>query len=302
MGSSTSGRRRAERLIVLSAGAALVIAALALTIPNLERQQTSALGPSIPTIFDEGTAATGRREVPANRPTDPSTSLVDLAEGSPSGPADAASGVVPDRGSAGGRSQSTTPAFVAAEPRSSTVIRVSWARVAAATGYELERSTEGRRLGLGGDHRRRGDRLYGCRPRSGGDVLLSGARHPGGRGLGAALRRRIGDDAGGSPGGDGPPGDVEIPDHDRSRLERRRERERLPDRAVGRRGDRLGGDRDHRTGRHHVQRRRSRAPHDVLLSGRRHQRGWVRAAVERGLRDDEERGGDRRCDRRRRHR
>ena len=143
MGSSTSGRRRAERLIVLSAGAALVIAALALAIPNLERQQTSAFGPSIPTIFDDGTAATGSREVPANRSTDPSTSLVDLAGGSPSGPADAASGLVPDRGSAGGRSQSTTPAFLAAEPRSSTVIRVSWARVAAATGYEVERSTDG---------------------------------------------------------------------------------------------------------------------------------------------------------------
>ncbi len=80
--------------------------------------------------------------VPANRSADPSTSLVDLAEGSPSGPAEAASGLVPDRGSAGGQGQSTTPAFVAAEPRSSTVIRVSWARVAAATGYELERSTE----------------------------------------------------------------------------------------------------------------------------------------------------------------
>ena len=50
--------------------------------------------------------------------------------------------MVPDRGSVGGQGQSTTPAFVAAEPRSSTVIRVSWARVAAATGYELERSTE----------------------------------------------------------------------------------------------------------------------------------------------------------------
>ena len=142
MGSSTSERRRAGKLIVLSAGAALVIAASALTIPKLERPVTSALGPSIPTILDGGTAATGRGGVPANRSADPSTSLVDLAEGSPSGPADAASGVVPDRGSAGGQGQSTTPAFVAAEPRSSTVIRVSWARVAAATGYDLERSTE----------------------------------------------------------------------------------------------------------------------------------------------------------------
>jgi hypothetical protein len=142
MGSSTSERRRAARLIVLSAGAALVIAASALTIPRLERQQTSALGPSIPTILDGGTPATGRGGGPANRSADPSTSLVDLAEGSPNGPADADSGLGPDRASAGGQSQGTTPAFVAAEPRSSTVIRVSWARVAAAIGYRLQRSTE----------------------------------------------------------------------------------------------------------------------------------------------------------------
>ena len=142
LGSSTSGRRRAERLIVLSAGTALVIAALALAIPNLERQQTSALGPSSPTSHEEGAAATGRGVGPANRSAEPSTSLVDLAGGSPSGPAEAASDLVPDRGSDGGQGHTTITAFVAAEPRSSTVIRVSWARVAAATGYELERSTE----------------------------------------------------------------------------------------------------------------------------------------------------------------
>ena len=142
LGSSTSGRRRATKLIVLSVAAALVIAVSALTFPRLEGPQTSALGPSIPTIFDDGTAATGRGGVPANRSADPSTSL-DLAGGSPRGPADAASGLVPDGGSVGGPGQSSTPAFVAAEPRSSTVIRVSWARVAAATGYEVERSTDG---------------------------------------------------------------------------------------------------------------------------------------------------------------
>jgi Fibronectin type III domain len=142
LGSSTSERHRATKLIVLSAAAALVIAVSAMTIPKLEGPQTSALGPSIPTFVDGGTAATGSREVQANGSTGPSTSLVDLAGGSPSGAADATSGLVPDRGSAGGQGPSTTPAFVAAEPRSSTVIRVSWARVAGATGYGLERSTE----------------------------------------------------------------------------------------------------------------------------------------------------------------
>ncbi len=142
MDSWTSERRRAGELIVLSVEAALLIAVSAWMIQEFEPPQTSALGPSIPTIVDAGTAATGRGVGPGNRSADPSTSLVDLPGGSPSGPAEAASGLVPDRGSAGGQGHSTTPAFVAAEPRSSTVIRVSWARVAAATGYDLERSTQ----------------------------------------------------------------------------------------------------------------------------------------------------------------
>ena len=142
MGSSTSERRRAGKLVALSAVAALAVAALALTIPTPERSVTSARGPSIPTTLDGETAATGRGGVGANLSVDPPTSLVDLVDGSPSVPADAASGEVPDRGSGGGQGMSTAPVFVAAEPRSSTVIRVSWARVAGATGYELERSTE----------------------------------------------------------------------------------------------------------------------------------------------------------------
>jgi Fibronectin type III domain len=139
MGSSTSERRRAWRLIALSAGAAFVVAAAALTIPAPARF-VGALRPSISPTLAGGMTYTSRDEVRANRSATPSTSLADLAEGSPSGPADAASGVVPDRGS--GQGQSTTPAFIVAEPRSSTVIRVSWARVAAATGYDLERSTQ----------------------------------------------------------------------------------------------------------------------------------------------------------------
>ena len=142
MDSSTSERRRAGELIVLCVELALLIAVSAWMIRKFEPPQTSALGPSIPTILDEGVAATGRGGVSANRPADPSTSLVDLAEGSPTGPAGAASGAAPDRGSVVGGGHSTTPVFVAAEPRSSSVIRVSWARVAAATGYDLERSTE----------------------------------------------------------------------------------------------------------------------------------------------------------------
>ena len=140
MGTSISDRRRTARLVVLSAAAALVLAASALTIPTPARLVTSALGPSIPMILDQGTAGPGRGEVRANRTATASTSLADLTEGSPRDPAPTVtSGNVSDPGSPGG--QSTTPAFVAAEPRSSTVIRISWARVAGATGYDLERST-----------------------------------------------------------------------------------------------------------------------------------------------------------------
>lgn len=142
MGTSTSERRRAGKLVALSAAAALVIAASALTIPAPPPFVTSALGPSIPMILDWGTADPGRGEVRANRMATASTSFADRAEGSPSDPVQTAgAGTVSDPGSPGG--QSTTPAYVSAEPRSSTVIRVSWARVAGATGYDLERSTDG---------------------------------------------------------------------------------------------------------------------------------------------------------------
>jgi hypothetical protein len=139
MGSSTVERRRAGRLVALSAGAALAIAASALTIPTPERLVTSALGPSIPMTLDGGLSDPGRGEVLANRSATSSTSLHGLEDGSRSDPA-AVTGGVSGRG-ASELGRSTTPAFVAAEPRSSTVIRVSWARVAGATGYDLERST-----------------------------------------------------------------------------------------------------------------------------------------------------------------
>jgi hypothetical protein len=141
LGTSTSERRRAGKLVVLSAAAALVLAASALTIPTPAQLVTSALGPSIPMFLDWGTADPGRGEVRASRTATASTSLADRSEDSPSDPASTmASGNVSDPGSPGG--QGTTPAYVAAEPRSSTVIRVSWARVAGATGYDLERSTD----------------------------------------------------------------------------------------------------------------------------------------------------------------
>jgi len=141
MGTSPSERRRAGKLVALSAVAALVIAASALTLPSPAGVVTSALGPSIPMILDWGTADLGREEVRANRKVTASTSFADRSDGSPSDPVQtAASGTVSDPGSPGG--ESTTTAYVAAEPRSSTVIRVSWAGVAGATGYDLERSTD----------------------------------------------------------------------------------------------------------------------------------------------------------------
>jgi Fibronectin type III domain len=142
MGTSTVERRRAGKLVALSAVVALVIVASALALPTTGGLGTSALGPSIPMILGGGTGDPGPGEVRAIRTATASTSLADRSEGSPSDPVQTAgSGTVSDPGSPGG--QSTTPAYVAAEPRSSTVIRVSWARVTGATGYDLERSTDG---------------------------------------------------------------------------------------------------------------------------------------------------------------
>ena len=207
MDSSTSERRRAGELIVLCVELALLIAVSAWMIRKFEPPQTSALGPSVPTILDGRIAATGRGGVPANRPADPSTSdSFDPAEGSP-------------QRSGGGRlwcsarswfGRGRRPQHHSGVRGCGTSILLGDRRVVGPSrrGDRIRpRALDGGRswLGQGGDHRRRGDCVHGCRPRSGGDVLLSGARHPGGRELGAALRRRIGDDAGGSPGGDGPP-------------------------------------------------------------------------------------------------
>ena len=141
LSSSTVERRRARKLGALSAAAALAIAASALTIPKPVGIVTSALGPAVPMILDGGAADPGRGEVRANRSATPPTSFADRKEGTPSDPPQTAvSGGVSDAGTSGG--PSVTPAYVAAEPRSSTVIRVSWARVAGAIGYDLERSLD----------------------------------------------------------------------------------------------------------------------------------------------------------------
>jgi hypothetical protein len=133
LSSSRVERRRVKGLVTLSAVAALAIAASTLTIPDPDRVVTSALGPS---TLDGGTAYTGGTEIGPDRGA-PRTSGVDLAEGSRSDPMNtAAAGDVRDPRLPGIQS---TPGFVAAHPRSSTVIRVSWGAVPAATGYDVER-------------------------------------------------------------------------------------------------------------------------------------------------------------------
>ena len=135
LSSSRVERRRVKGLVTLSAVAALAIAASALTIPEPDRVVTSALGPS---TLDGGTAYTAGAEIGPDRGA-PRTSGVDLAEGSPNDPMHTAPGDVRDPRPPGTRS---TPGFVAAHPRSSTVIRVSWGAVPAATGYDVERWSE----------------------------------------------------------------------------------------------------------------------------------------------------------------
>jgi hypothetical protein len=133
MSSSTSGLLRVRRLVALSSAAALALAISALSIPAAPGSVTSAFG-SDPVIFGDGSAYPGR--VGARAP------IADLAGGSLADPA----GVADEHASGSGASDNqttTTPAFVEAQPRSSTKIRVSWAEVRGATGYDVERSTSG---------------------------------------------------------------------------------------------------------------------------------------------------------------
>jgi hypothetical protein len=132
MGSSTSERRRAGKLVALSAAAALAIAATALTLPRSEAPMTSALAPL---IADEGAGLAA--DVGPNGWAARRLPVAELAEGSPTAP----TGAVSVAGGPG--DQTTTPAFVTARPRSSTVIRVSWGEVLGATGYDVQRSTSG---------------------------------------------------------------------------------------------------------------------------------------------------------------
>lgn len=137
MSSSPSERRRAGKLVALSAAAALAIAASALTLPRSAPPLTSALAP---VIADGGSgfapAAVGQDGSGTRR-----MSVVELAEGPPSDPTGAQTDVAVAGGP--GEHQATTPAFVKARPRSSTVIRVSWADVPGATGYDVQRSASG---------------------------------------------------------------------------------------------------------------------------------------------------------------
>ena len=137
MGSSPSGLLRVRRLVALSTAAALALAISALSIPASEGV-TPAFG-SDPVIFGDGTAHLDRVGVRASGTVATRAPVADLG-----GAADPA-GVGDDHASGSGASdnQTITPAFVEAQPRSSTVIRVSWAGVPSASGYDVERSSSG---------------------------------------------------------------------------------------------------------------------------------------------------------------
>ncbi|MGH2642076.1 MAG: fibronectin type III domain-containing protein [Actinomycetota bacterium] len=139
MSSSTSGLLRVRRLVALSSAAAIALAISALSIPGPE-SVTSAFG-SDPVIFGDGSAYPDRVGVRASGTVATRAPVVDLAGASSASPA----GDADEHASGSGVSdnQTTTPAFVEAQPRSSTVIRVSWAEVRSATGYDVERSTSG---------------------------------------------------------------------------------------------------------------------------------------------------------------
>ena len=139
MSSSTSGLLRVRRLVALSSAAAIALAISALSIPSPESVTSAAFG-SDPVIFGDGSAYPDRT-VRASGTVTTRAPVVGLAGGSSATQAGGADEHA--SGSGASDNQTTTPAFVEAQPRSSTVIRVSWADVPSATGYDVERSTSG---------------------------------------------------------------------------------------------------------------------------------------------------------------
>jgi hypothetical protein len=139
LGSSPSGLLRVRRLVALSTAAALALAISALSIPTHEGP-TLASG-SAPVTFGGGSAHPDRVGVRASGTAATRAPVVDLADVSPADPAGEADAHA--SGSGASDNQTTTPAFVEAQPRSSTVIRISWAEVPSAMGYDVERSSSG---------------------------------------------------------------------------------------------------------------------------------------------------------------
>ena len=149
-------------------------------------------------------------------------------------------------------------------------------------------------LGVRHQDEERCHRLHGPAPRAGDDVLVSGLRD---HDLGSCgrVRHRVGHDLGGAAGGAIRDGGRDL--HDGGPfLGRRRERDRLPDRALDGGLDRLDRDRHDGHGRHRLH-GFGAAPGDHLpVPGRRDERRGRFAAVRRRLGDDPG-GEDRRRDR-----
>ena len=138
---SPASRLRNRRRIALTLTAAIAWAGVAIAIPEPGRLVSSALGAVIPMLLGEETA-NDRADGIRNETTTSGRSVGDLADlasrdattpDDPVGPS-ATEGALDDQ---------TSPAFVAAQPRSSSVISLRWGEVAEAAGYGVERSPDG---------------------------------------------------------------------------------------------------------------------------------------------------------------
>jgi hypothetical protein len=138
---SPAARLRNRRRVALTVAAALAWAGVAIAMPGTGRVVTSAFGVVIPVILGEGTASRDRADGTRSNATATGSSA-DLAERS-SGISPASTDPDAPRSAPGSANEGAVPAFVSARPRSPSVIRILWAVVPDATGYDVERSTDG---------------------------------------------------------------------------------------------------------------------------------------------------------------
>ena len=139
---SPAARLRNRRRVALTVAAAVAWAGVAIALPGTGRVVTSAFGVVIPVVLGEETANRDRAGGTRANATATPGGLADLAERA-SGISPASTDPDAPSSASGPPSEEAVPAFVSARARSSSAIRILWAVVPDATGYDVERSTDG---------------------------------------------------------------------------------------------------------------------------------------------------------------